>query len=115
MNLLISGICLIIAIMVHPLSSTMTLVALINIFVTGENLLPLTGFDGEEALSAACGVAHINKVAKKWLFNKKRRKLLFSSGAQGYACACIFSLTILSEILPLLFIGFNIFIIVYVL
>lgn len=72
-NLLIAGICLLLAMQSYQWSLTMFSVANVNVILAGENLLPVSGLDGESALSAACGIDSIGEVARKWLTNKKRR------------------------------------------
>ncbi len=72
-NLLIAGICLLLAIQYYRLSLTMLFVANINIVLVGINLLPTFGHDGESALSVVCEVNSISEAAKKWLANKKHR------------------------------------------
>ena len=86
MNLLIAGICLLIATQYYPLSLVLVSVANINVVLAGINLLPASGLDGESALSAVFGVNSISEVAKKCLLNKKRRQKLLCSGFSGYAC-----------------------------
>lgn len=65
MNLLIAGICLLVASQCYPLSLVMISVANTNVVLAGINLLPASGLDGESALSAVCGVNSISEVAKK--------------------------------------------------
>ncbi len=107
-NLLIAGICLILALLYCPLSLTMIWVGNMNVALAGINLLPATGLDGESALSTICGVDNIGELAKKWLLSKRRRQKLLSSGLQGYACFCIFSITLISKVILWLLIGLNI-------
>lgn len=106
LNLLVAGVCFLVA--VYLRSPTMSAVANINIFFSCINLLPASGLDGEHALSAVCEVNSINKVARKWLVNKKRRNKLFHSGILGYICLSIFVFSIISNIIILLLICLNI-------
>lgn len=98
-NLLIAGICLLLAMQYYQWSLTMLSVANVNIVLAGINLLPASGLDGESALSAVCGVNSISEVAKKWLTNKKRRQKLLRYGLPGYAYFCVFSFTLISKII----------------
>ena len=107
-NLLLAGVCLLAAMQYEPLSFTLLSTAWVNVILAGLNLLPVSGLDGEAALSALCGVNSISETAKKWLFNKKRRKKLLHSGLPGYARLCGFALIFLSKILLWLFIGFEV-------
>lgn len=89
-NLMIAGICLIVAVQNTSLASTMVAVANMNMILAGINLLPTSGLDGESALSAVFNIESIQKVAKKWLLNRKRRKKLLHSGLRGCVCFCVF-------------------------
>lgn len=108
MNLLIVGICLLIAIQNYSLSLVLVSVANINVVLAGINLLPASGLDGESALSAIFGVNSISDVAKKSLLNKRRRHKLLHSGFPGYACFCIFAITMISRVVLWLLIGLDI-------
>lgn len=108
MNLLIAGICLLIAMQNYSLSLVLVSVANINVVLAGINLLPASNLDGESALSAVFGVNSISDVAKKSLFNKRRRHKLLHSGFPGYACFCIFVITIISRVVLWLLIGLDI-------
>lgn len=108
MNLLIAGICLLIAMQYYPLSLVLVSVANVNVVLAGINLLPASGLDGESALSAVFGVNSISEVAKKCLFNKKRRQKLLRSGFSGYACYCVFAFTMISKVILWLLIGLDI-------
>lgn len=66
-NLLIAGICLLVAMQYYSQSFTMVFVANINVVLAGINMLPTSGLDGESALSALFGVDSISKVAKNGL------------------------------------------------
>ena len=108
MNLLIAGICLLIAMRYYPLSLVLVSVANINVVLAGINLLPASGLDGESALSAVFGVNSISELAKKCLLNKKRRQMLLRSGFSGYACYCVFAFTMISKGILWLLIGLDI-------
>lgn len=108
MNLLIAGICLLMAMQYYSLSLVLVSVANINVVLAGINLLPASGLDGESALSAIFGVNSISEVAKKWLLNKKRRQKLLRSGFSGYACYCVFAFTMISKVILWLLIGLDI-------
>lgn len=107
MNLLIAGICLLMAMQYYSLSLVLLTIANINVVFAGINLLPALGLDGESALSAVYGVNSISKVAKKCLFNKKRRQKLLRSGFSGYAYYCVLVFTMISRVIFWLFIGLD--------
>lgn len=98
-NLLIAGVCLLLAMQPYQWSLTMFSVANVNVLLAGINLLPASGLDGESALSAACGIDSIGEVARKWLTNKNRRQKLFRAGLPGYACFFVFSITMISKVI----------------
>ena len=108
MNLLIAGICLLMAMQYYSLSLVLVSVANTNVVLASVNLLPASGLDGESALSAVFEVNSIGEVAKKWLLNKKRRQKLLRSGFTGYACYCVFTFTMISEVILWLLIGLDI-------
>ena len=107
-NLLIAGICLLSAAQSYQLSLTMFSVANVNVLLAGINLLPTSGLDGESALSAACGINNISEVAKRCLTNKKRRQELFRAGLSGYACFCVFFITLISKFILWMLIGLDV-------
>lgn len=107
-NLLMAGICLILAMQSYQWSRTMFSVANVNVILAGVNLLPASGLDGESSLSAMCGVDSISEVARKWLTNKKCRKKLLRAGLPGYACFCFFSVTMISKVILWLLIGLDV-------
>lgn len=108
MNLLIAGICLLVAMQCHMLSSIMVAVANSNVLLAGINLLPTYGLDGESALSAVCEVDSISRTAKKCILNRKWRKKLLRSGFPGYVCLFLFAVTLISKILLWLLICFDV-------
>ena len=112
-NLLIAGICLILALHFFQWSLTIVSVANVNFILASVNLLPASGLDGEVALSAACGVNNISKVAEKWLTNKKGRRKLLRSGLPGYVCFCFFSVILISKIILWLLIGLDVISVVF--
>lgn len=107
-NLLIAGICLLLAMQYYQWSLTMFSVANVNVILAGINLLPASGLDGESALSAACGINSISEVAKRCLTNKKRCQKLLRAGLPGYACLCIFFITLISKGILWLLIGLDV-------
>ena len=107
-NLLIAGICLLLAMQSYQLSLTMLSVANVNVILAGINLLPASGLDGESALSTACGIDSIGEVARVWLTKKKRRQKLLRAGLLGYACFCVFSIMMISKIIFWLLIGLDV-------
>lgn len=108
MNLLIAGTCLLVAMKNYSLSLVLVSVANINVVLAGINLLPASGLDGESALSAVFRVNSISEVAKKCLLNKRRRHKLIHSGFYGYACFCVFAVTMISRVVFWLLIGLDI-------
>lgn len=113
MNLLIAGICLLLVVMFYHCSLTLLSVANVNILLACVNLLPASGFDGEYALSAICGVDNIGKLSKKCLFDKNRRRKLLQSGLKGYSCIFVFFVTLISKAVPWLLVGIDIACIVF--
>lgn len=107
-NLLLAGGFLLAAMLYTPLSLPLVSAANMNVLLAGINLLPTFGLDGENALSAALGVDNISGMAKKWLRSKKRRQKLFRSGLPGYACFCVFALSLLSGVVLCLLIAFDV-------
>ena len=108
MNLLIAGICLLVSMQCYSLSAVMVSVANVNVALAGINLLPAEGLDGESVLSAVCEVDSISEVAKKCLFNKRRRQKLLRSGFSGCACFCVLAISIISKVLLWLLVGLDI-------
>lgn len=108
-DLLFAGLCLLLAFLRYPLSLTLILAANVNIILAGINLLPVSGLDGEAALSALFGIRSISATASRWLFSRKRRQKLLRSGFPGYACLCVFLITFASKILLGCFICLDIF------
>ena len=106
MSLLLAGILIILSILTG--SFTLMTNANISVFLTILNLLPVTGLDGEAALSCMCGVESISAFANKWIFNKKLRSRLFHSGLAGYECLCIFTVVVISKIIFGIYIVFKI-------
>lgn len=107
-NLLIAGVCLLVSMHYYPLSLVVVSVANINVVLAGINLLPAEGLDGESVLSAVCEVDSISEVAKKCLFNKRRRQKLLRSGFSGCACFCVLAISIISKVLLWLLVGLDI-------
>lgn len=98
MNLLIAGVCLILASFNTDLSFTMLMCAGVNIQLAVINLLPAAGMDGEQALSTLCGVDNIGAWARKCLFNKKLRHRLLHCGRKGYMCLSILVLILIPQL-----------------
>ena len=72
MDLLFAGVCFLFAItQCHQVAATMNVVAIMNLLMVGMNLLPISGFDGEAALSALCGVNSISDTIKKRVDNRR--------------------------------------------
>lgn len=103
-DLLITGICLILIGRHYDWAYKLVDIAVINIILMIGNLVPIPGLDGEKALSILCGVSSIGRVAQKSLFDKKRRQRLLRTGWSGYVCFFIFCLVMFSRVIPLLLI-----------
>lgn len=103
-NLLFTGICLILIGRHYDWAYKLVDIAVINIILIIGNIVPIPGLDGEAALSILCGVSSIGKVAQKSLFDKKRRQRLLRTGWSGYVCFFIFCLVMFSRVIPLLLI-----------
>ena len=102
-NLLITGICLILIGRHYDWAYELVNIAFFNIILIIGNIVPIPGLDGEKALSVLCGISSIGKVAQKSLFDKKRRQRLLRTGWSGYICFFIFCLVMFSRVIPLLF------------
>lgn len=107
-NLLVAGLCFLLAVQESSWSMLLHTVANANMILAGVNLLPASGLDGEAALSAACGMNSVGKAAKRWLVSKQRRKTLLRAGLPGYACLCMFSITLIAKAVLWLVIGFDV-------
>ena len=107
-NLLVAGLCLLLAVQESPWSMLMHAIANANMILAGVNLLPTSGLDGEYALSAVCGMNSVSKAARKWITNKKCRKKLLHAGLPGYACLCVFSITLIAKAVLWLLIGLDV-------
>lgn len=70
-DLLLVGVCLLVSAQCDLVASTMTAFAKMNLYMIGINLLPISGFDGEAALSALCGVNSINDTIKNRFANRR--------------------------------------------
>lgn len=108
MNLLIAGICLLMAMQCYSLSLVLVSIANINVVLAAINLLPASGLDGESALSAVFGVNSISEIAIKCILNKEHRHKLLHSGFPGYACFCIFAITMISKVVLWILIGLDV-------
>lgn len=72
MDLLFAGVCFLFAItQCNQVATTMNVVAIMSLLMVGINLLPISGFDGEAALSALCGVNSINDTIKNRFANRR--------------------------------------------
>ena len=107
-NVLLAGICPIIATLFRPISQTMFCIANMNVVLACINLIPAAPLDGEAALSALLGVKSISKVAKKWVLTRKRRKRLLRCGFRGVICLSFFSLLLAFKALLRLLMGIEI-------
>lgn len=115
MNLLLASVFLLFSLVSSSLSMTMVSIANVNVVLAGINLLPVSGLDGEQALSALFEVSSISAFAKKCLKNKKQRRQLFRSGITGYACLPIFGFVVLSQYAFLLLLILDLASIIYLL
>lgn len=104
-NVLVAGICLIVACLDQSLAYTLLSVAKFNCILAGLNLMPASGLDGEAVLSAISGVSSISDVAKKSVFDRKLRKRFLSSGWKGYARLFGLMIILTCKILPWLIVA----------
>lgn len=107
-NILIAAVFLFLSVMGTSMDKTFAMAANINVALALLNLLPVSGLDGESALSALCGVTSISEVAKRCLRSRKHRKKLLHSGMPGIICLCIFSFTLLSKGIFWLVVGLDV-------
>lgn len=96
-NLLVAGICLLLAMQYYQWSLTLFSVANANIILASINLLPASVLDGESALSAVFGVNSISEASKMSFKQKSRQKLLHSEFS-GHVCYCVFTFTMISKV-----------------
>ena len=108
MNLLLAGLCLITARLCSSVALTMLLTAAVNTILAGLNILPISGLDGESALSALLEVESISEIARRCLTDRRCRREMFRSGPAGFGCACLFALIVMTKPLLYLFIGFHV-------
>lgn len=65
MDLLFAGVCSLFAMtQCNQVAATLNVIAIMNLLMVGMNLLPISEFDGETALSALCGVNSIGDIIK---------------------------------------------------
>lgn len=97
MNLLFAGMSLLSALVLRDSSLAGLLVAAanLNVVFAATNLLPISGLDGEAALSAAVGLDSISSSAAKWVLNGRLRKRLLRHGLSGWIFLAGFSLILL--------------------
>ena len=97
-NLLMAGILLLASVLDSYLSETLIMCANINVLFAILNSLPAMGLDGEKALSTFLDVDNIFFTALEWMFDKTRRKKLFSYGILGYACSGFFCSILITQV-----------------
>ena len=102
MNLLITGVSLILSSHSAYLASTLVSVANVNVLLIIVNLLPTLGMDGESVLSILCEVSDIKKMSQKWLFTPELREKLIRAGWQGYVYILFFCFVYISKYLVVL-------------
>ena len=105
MNLLVAGICLLVASFYYPLSFTLVCVANVNVQLAIVNSFPVAGLDGHAALSDLCGVEDISNLSKKVLLSRMRRNRLLRYGMKGYVLFCLLAFVLISKALFVLVIG----------
>ena len=96
-NLLVTGIMLTCAAMFPSASATLRFSSNLNMLIALANLLPMEELDGEEALSALCGVESIYNTALAAMRSKKRRAKMRRAGLPGYLCMGFFTAVLLSK------------------
>ena len=102
MNFLIAGLCLLLDVLAYPQSLTFFCIAIMNLVLAVSNLLPVSGLDGEAALSSVLQVNSIGKAAERFFFNNRGREKFLHSGLPGIACCALFSLTYVAKTLMVL-------------
>lgn len=107
MNLLIAGVCWLIATKIYSQQFLLYSIAKFNVLSAVINCLPASGLDGERALSAICGVRSISAVARKQIMHKKYRFKLLHSGFLGYFRFCFFLVIMFAKAIIWLIIAFD--------
>ena len=104
MNFLLAGVCLMVSTMVYPMSLMLLSLALVNVVLGVSNLLPISGLDGEGALSALLHMDSVGQAAKRCLSSRKERRKLLRSGLPGIAAFALFGATYVAKAIMILLI-----------
>lgn len=91
-NLLLSGVFLLLFLLFPPLSETFRQAAWNNLLLFAVNALPASQLDGEAALSALLGVDSAADTAGKWLGSRRLRRKLLQEGGRGLGFFLLFVL-----------------------
>lgn len=85
-DLLLAGICLVLTALApnHSLASLLVATANFNVVLAITNLVPISGLDGETALSAILGLDSAANSAKRWVLKSRLRKRLLHHGPRGW-------------------------------
>lgn len=89
MNLLLTGLGLLIATFTQYVSGFFLGVAIQNLLLALLNMLFISGFDGEKILGAMLGRKDIGSVARNAFLNKANRRILWRKGCAGKAATVV--------------------------
>lgn len=104
-NILLSGVCLLLACLFPSIGASLLDAAINNAFLALLNIMFIEGFDGTAIISELLGIDDIVAKSKKFLYNKRIRKQLAKNGASGYAVLAVATAVRASQIaFPLLLI-----------
>ncbi len=104
MNLLLTGILLLLTIGVPAMSGAFFCAAVINAFLALLNLTFIEGLDGTAIISELIGAEDLVGSAKRALFSRKRRQRLMKKGAAGGAVLVLSALVLLLQLaLPMIY------------
>ena len=113
-NIMMAGILLLASFVLESyLSETLVMCANVNILLAILNSMPAMGLDGEKALSAFLGIDSVFFASLEWLLDKHRRKSLLKHGIIGYACSAFFGSILVIQIVVVLYILSNYFLLIY--
>lgn len=92
MNILLSGILMILSVIIEAISLLLIIAAAANMVLAVSNMIPTAGQDGEKALSVVLEVDSIYDLSKEWMTDPEKRHKVLHSGIYGYAWALLFTL-----------------------
>lgn len=98
MNFFLAGIFYILAAKGGARSTDLFGIGYLNALLAVGNAFPLSGIDGEGALSALCGVESIQKLARKTLFSPRKRKRLLRGGLLGIGAFLFLGAVLLARV-----------------